>query len=545
MEKESEKQNEQRLAEQQQGSGMESAFDVDAEQKEDHPLQQVANSSPQVRELRQYQHIASQGQRNGTVSQLQAGPIQMMRTQDVRVGKWYQIQGIQGARHLRQRRGPTLSKPGYYFYTSPDGPRKKEHPLIIDSAAKIIREVPEPQEKAPIADAQAWGQGANDNKVFGLDGKNEEAVEAAIDAGYRCFDAAETYSFKLRDLVRVCASKNLPREAIKVVFKVGHGATKRSLHAVIGSAIATIRYIDVLMVHEPTPQLEQVIDAINYYIAQGMVKTGGMSNVSADNLHNIHVSKLSKMTVLQENVQSIMADKLMPGGSTREHLEKATGNKVRMSYYGIQGIKFSEVATKALADLNVTPNQARQIYMRELQADEVASSSNAARIQQNFATPQVSEQVWDQVVAIVEKSMNPLSGMSSSGGHMEEEKKDVKRMEAKHRGDSDSEEESGWAHPFLKTLYLKANACAMTNDIYSFLAEVNKMPGTLMRIVKKFPKLNLVGGDLMTRQVYAKINWPELLNGSAQALGNACNQQALLQAIAKAILAYNTRLNGG
>jgi len=449
------------------------------------------------------------------------GVAQLMPAGDIKLGKWYRIEGVEGPRYLKTRRFPQGGEASWEFYTHPLGMAKGEAPLVVKDPEKVLGFAEAP----PAAEAQEWGKGATDHKIFGLDNKTKDAVRAAVEIGYRCFDAAKTYSFTVADLADVLRASKLPRSSFKVVYKIGHGSTKDDLDKVIEEALRHLGYIDVLMVHESTTDLAKNIRTINRYIAMGLVKTGGLSNVTGFDLDGVDESQLKNMVMLQDSPATVKQAREVDSGLRAKGKLESAGVRVKDSIYGLhRGVTFTATESQKLKELGVTETQARTIWASHHGFGEVTSSSDPSLIAENFATPRVSASVASAVVALIDEKPE------QSGA------------------DKETKASEDWAHPGLEEIARAATNNARSNNLEAFLAVlseiVDKDKGKLRKILlTQSPwALHLKSSDLATNKVYQGITWAGLLKGDAS-LGAACNKADLLNAIAEAVVALNKHLS--
>ncbi|WP_315833163.1 aldo/keto reductase [Bradyrhizobium prioriisuperbiae] len=439
------------------------------------------------------------------------GTIQLMDPNDIKVGQWYEIDDVVGPRYLKTRRFPLGGDPTWEFYAQPLGLARGETPLVIRDADNILRRVEEP----PAVRAQEWGRGVSDRKIFGLDGKNKDAVMAAIKVGYRCFDAAKTYGFSVGDLAAACEEAGLARGDFKVVYKVGHAATKTFIEDVIREALERLGYIDILMVHEHTEDLAANIRAINKYIAMGLVKAGGLSNVSGDDLDGIDESELEHIIMLQDSLETIKAETQVGSGlRARDKLETA-GNKIIDSVYGLRaGLAFTSEEAEQLQKLGVNETQARTIWASHYGFGEVASSSNPERIAQNFQTPRVDELAVEAIVSLIDGKLS---------------------------APAQDEQDLDWQHPALGEIYQAAMTNAQGNNLHGFfiaLSEIVPRHKGLESWLSTIWQLKLTAQNDSLNKIYDKITWQRLLKGDPD-LGYACNSSDLLRAIAADVKRIN------
>ena len=113
----------------------------------------------------------------------------------------------------------------------------------------------------PLLDQMARGGGAPvvqrkigepSNVIFGLSGRSQEAIQAAVDAGYHTFDGADTYGNTIELLAAALKKAAKRRDEFEVIYKVDHTAPDaldghlQAVAALLGG------YIDHVLVHKAT-----------------------------------------------------------------------------------------------------------------------------------------------------------------------------------------------------------------------------------------------------------------------------------------------------
>ena len=437
--------------------------------------------------------------------------VQLMPADAIKLGLWYRIQDVPGPKYLKSRRHPTGADPSWEFYTHSLGMAKGEAPLVIKDADKILAVVPGPSTE----DVQEWGRGVSDHKIFGLDKKNTAAVKKAIEVGYRCFDAAKTYSFGVAELAALCQQANLARTDYKVVYKVGRAVTTIPLAEVIAEALGHLGYIDVLMVHESTPQLAENIRTINHYISTGLVKAGGLSNVAGYDLEGLEVADLKHMIMLQDSLDIIKSAELIGPEMRAKGKLEAVGVKVKDTAYGLYlGIQFTAPEVEQLKTLGVSAAEARAIWASHHGFGEVASSNTPESITENFQTPRVQATVAATIVGLVDKKLSqPAADVTAQAPRK-------------------------WKNEFLRKIYQAAVNNAQSNDLDAFLDALVKI-GEESKMTKLLQKgvfqLQLQSSDVTTNNIYKNITWTTLFSRDPSLEAAACNKRELLLAIATSV----------
>lgn len=119
--------------------------------------------------------------------------------------------------------------------------------------------------------------------VFGLSGKNEAAITTAVAAGYRIFDAADTYGGTATVLAKVLRAAKVPRRDFEIIYKIDATAPEaleghiRTLAGRFGG------YLDHVIIHksygDDTAAYKVVLKKLKD--ARFIIKVGG-GDVSAD-----------------------------------------------------------------------------------------------------------------------------------------------------------------------------------------------------------------------------------------------------------------------
>ncbi|MGW0086734.1 aldo/keto reductase [Streptomyces sp. NPDC003393] len=118
------------------------------------------------------------------------------------------------------------------------------------------------------------------------------AVTSALEAGYRSIDTAAIYGNET-GVGRALAASGLPREDLFVTTKLwnadqGYDATLRAFDASL--AKLGLDYVDMYLIHWPTPARDLYREswkAIEKLVAEGRVRTAGVSNFQAGHLQRL------------------------------------------------------------------------------------------------------------------------------------------------------------------------------------------------------------------------------------------------------------------
>ena len=120
--------------------------------------------------------------------------------------------------------------------------------------------------------------------IYALHGKEcEHAVLNAIELGYRLFDTAQMYGNE-KELGRALQESLVPREELFVTTKLYRPNTSYALaKRAIEMSLRTLglEYIDLLLIHEPYAEAEDMYRAMEEAHGDGRVKAIGISNFNA------------------------------------------------------------------------------------------------------------------------------------------------------------------------------------------------------------------------------------------------------------------------
>lgn len=117
----------------------------------------------------------------------------------------------------------------------------------------------------------------------------ERAVATALECGYRLVDTANVYMNE-RAVARGIAASGVPRDQVVVQTKLWPTCYRRADAA--AAIDATLRrldtdYVDVLLLHQPAGRYLEAWDAMQEAVGAGKVRTLGLSNFDARQLHDV------------------------------------------------------------------------------------------------------------------------------------------------------------------------------------------------------------------------------------------------------------------
>lgn len=212
----------------------------------------------------------------------------------------------------------------------------------------------------------------------------EQAVSAALRAGYRHVDTAAAYGNE-RETGRALADSDVARDQLYVVTKLanpdqGYDSTLRAFDA--SMARLGLDYLDLYLIHWPQPQLGKYVDTFKAFIAlrdQGRIRSIGVSNFEPE-----HLSVLIDATGMVPAVNQIELHPLLPQSELRETHARLGIATEAWSPLG-QGSLLAHPAVTAVAEgCGRTPAQVLIRWHIQLGNIVIPKSVDPVRIASNF-----------------------------------------------------------------------------------------------------------------------------------------------------------------
>jgi 2,5-diketo-D-gluconate reductase A len=212
----------------------------------------------------------------------------------------------------------------------------------------------------------------------------EQAVGAALRAGYRHIDTAAAYGNE-RETGRAVADSGVPREELYLVTKLwnadqGYDSTLSAFDASMDRL--GIDYLDLYLVHWPMPQLNKFVDTFKAFAHlrdQGRIRSIGVSN-----FHEEHLQVLIDATGIVPAVNQIELHPRLPQAALREVHARLGVATEAWGPLG-QGSLLSHPTITALADgCGRTPAQVLIRWHLQLGNIVIPKSVNPTRIASNF-----------------------------------------------------------------------------------------------------------------------------------------------------------------
>lgn len=218
--------------------------------------------------------------------------------------------------------------------------------------------------------------------IYALRGKEcERAVRHAIDLGYRLFDTAQMYGNE-KELGSTLSECRVPREELFITTKLyrpntSYGLAKRAIEESLRNL--RLDYIDLLLIHEPYEEAEDMYRALEEAHEDRRVKSIGISNFNAARYADFirtctvppavnqvepHVffQQTSLQTTMQEYGTCMQAWSPLAAGKN-----DFFGNKVLQAIGNAYGKSSAQIGLKYLVQrgFSVIPKSAHRERMRE------------------------------------------------------------------------------------------------------------------------------------------------------------------------------------
>ncbi|HEX9176066.1 aldo/keto reductase [Mycobacterium sp.] len=218
--------------------------------------------------------------------------------------------------------------------------------------------------------------------------ETEQAVRAALDAGYRHIDTASAYRNE-REVGRAIAKSPTPRDEIFVVTKLwnadqGYDATMKAFEKSM-KRLGLDRdgdYLDLYLIHWPVPAISEFVDTWRAFAALhdlGRIRSIGVSNFAPE-----HLNTLIDATGVVPVVNQIELHPLMTQGELREmHAQLGIATEA-WSPLG-RGRLLDHPTISSIADAyGKTPAQAIIRWHLQIGNIVIPKSVNPERIASNF-----------------------------------------------------------------------------------------------------------------------------------------------------------------
>lgn len=118
--------------------------------------------------------------------------------------------------------------------------------------------------------------------------KTKQLVKEALKLGYRSIDTAQCY-FNEREVGEACKESGVPRKELFITTKLwgvyNYNDTLNSIEDSLREL--DLEYIDLLLLHEPTGNINEIYRAMEKSYKDGKVRAIGVSNFLENNFNNL------------------------------------------------------------------------------------------------------------------------------------------------------------------------------------------------------------------------------------------------------------------
>jgi diketogulonate reductase-like aldo/keto reductase len=210
-----------------------------------------------------------------------------------------------------------------------------------------------------------------------------DVVHKALKMGYRHIDTAEMYQNEA-EIGEGIARSGVARSDLFVTTKVWpNNFASADFTRAANQSLRRLRtdYIDLLLLHWPQADVpvEQPLEALAKLIDSGKVRYGGVSNFSAEQMHEAR--RIAPMTV--SNIQIKCNADVVPGAL----IKTARENNLNVTAYSPlgQGAARRDQRLKDIAErLGCTPSQVALRWMTQQGVAVIPKTSNVQRLEENL-----------------------------------------------------------------------------------------------------------------------------------------------------------------
>ena len=211
------------------------------------------------------------------------------------------------------------------------------------------------------------------------------AIRSAIEVGYRLLDTAVNYENE-HEVGEAIRRSGVAREELQVTSKLpgrdhGYDEAIASVHGSLDRL--GLEYLDLHLIHWPNPSRDQYVDAWRALVdlrAQGLVRSIGVSNFTAD-----HLERIIEATGVTPAVNQIELHPYFPQAEMRAVDERLGIRTEAWSPLGKRQAPFAEPAVADAAQRHgVTPGQVILRWHVQLGSIPIPKSATPERQRQNL-----------------------------------------------------------------------------------------------------------------------------------------------------------------
>ena len=255
--------------------------------------------------------------------------------------------------------------------------------------------------------------------VFKVDpDQTQQAVEQALEAGYRHIDTAAVYGNE-EGVGRALAASGLARDDVFVTTKLWnseHGSDKPRPAIEHSLELLGLDAVDLYLIHWPTPERGTAVDtwaAVTALQEAGLTRSAGVSNFRIDDLESLSQAGLATPSINQVELHPLLAQ-----GDLREY--HASHGIVTEAWSPLaQGAVLDDPAVTAIAEKHgATPAQVVLAWHLALGNVVIPKSVTPERIASNLASSEVDLDV-EEIAALTALDRGERVGPDPSTFHVE------------------------------------------------------------------------------------------------------------------------------
>jgi 2,5-diketo-D-gluconate reductase B len=219
----------------------------------------------------------------------------------------------------------------------------------------------------------------------------KQAVENALDVGYRHIDTAQAYENEadVGDAISAC---ELPRHELFVTTKVWFEnlCADKFITSVQNSLIQlNTDYVDLLLIHWPSPEnkvpMTEYLNELKACKDRGLTQHIGVSNFTQSQLDEA-LAILGKDYILTNQIE------VHPNFQNKELVDYCQRNDIQVTAYmplGVGKVMESDVLNAIAKDHNATPSAVALAWLSHKKIVAIPSSTNVDHMRDNLTAKQM------------------------------------------------------------------------------------------------------------------------------------------------------------